>query len=76
MLNHNPDLRPEANEILQLSWIQVSLNIRCSEQCCGSGSGLDPDLMGSPDPDCESGSGSLREKMTHKNRKKLINFMF
>jgi hypothetical protein len=24
MLNHNPDLRPEANEILQLPWIQAS----------------------------------------------------
>jgi hypothetical protein len=31
-------------------------------QCCGSGSG--------------SGSGSRREKMTHKNRKKLINLIF
>jgi hypothetical protein len=49
------------------------------EQCCGSnsGSGLDPDSMGSldpyPDPDCES--GWRRAKMTHKHRKKLINFM-
>ncbi len=25
---------------------------------------------------CESGSGSRREKITHKNRKKLINFFF
>jgi hypothetical protein len=27
------------------------------------------------DPDLESGYGSRREKMTHKNRKKLISFM-
>ncbi len=29
-----------------------------------------------PDLDAESGSGSRRAKMTHKNRKKLRNFMF
>ncbi len=29
-----------------------------------------------PDPDLESESGSKRAKMTHKNRKKLRNFMF
>jgi hypothetical protein len=38
---------------------------------CGSGSGLDPDLIGSvdpnPDPYFESGSGSRRAKMTHKS---------
>jgi hypothetical protein len=44
--------------------------------------GLDPDLMGSldsdPDPDSQSGygSGSKRAKMTHKNRKKVINLIF
>jgi hypothetical protein len=32
---------------------------------------LDPDSIGSvdPDPDSESGSGSRRAKMTHKSRK-------
>jgi hypothetical protein len=30
---------------------------------------LDPDSMGSLDPDSQSGSGSRREKMIHKNRK-------
>jgi len=36
------------------------------EQGCGSG--LDPDSIGSvdPDPDSVSGSGSRRAKMTHK----------
>ncbi len=29
-----------------------------------------------PDPHSESGSGSRRAKMTHKSRKKFINFMF
>jgi hypothetical protein len=35
-----------------------------------SGSGLDPDSIGSVDPDSESGSvsGSRRAKMTHKSR--------
>jgi hypothetical protein len=43
----------------------------CSYQGCGSGSGLDPDSIGSVDPDpySESGSGSMRAKMTHKSRK-------
>jgi hypothetical protein len=35
----------------------------------GCGSGLDPDSIGSVDPDSESGSGSRRAKMTHKRRK-------
>jgi hypothetical protein len=45
-----------------------------ASQCCGSGSvsgsGLDPDSIGSvnPDPDSGSGSGSRRAKMTHKSR--------
>ncbi len=42
------------------------------KQCCG------PVLMGSlasyPDPDSQS--GSRRAKMTHKDRKKSINFIF
>jgi hypothetical protein len=42
------------------------------EQGCGSG--LDPDSIGSVDPDSES--GSRRAKMTHKSRKKFRNFMF
>jgi hypothetical protein len=49
-------------------------------QSCGSGSGLDPDSIGSVDPDSirsvdpdsESGSGSRRAKMTHKSRKKFV----
>jgi hypothetical protein len=46
--------------------------------CFGSGSVLDSDSIRSvePYPDLESGSGSTRAKMTHKNRKKLRNFMF
>jgi hypothetical protein len=40
----------------------------------GSGSRLDPDSIRPVDP--ESGSGSRRAEVTHKNRKKLINFMF
>jgi hypothetical protein len=42
----------------------------------GCGSGLDPDSIGSLDPDSESGSGSRRAKMTHKNSKKNSKFMF
>ncbi len=40
----------------------------------GSGSGLDPDSIGSvdPDPDSESGSGSRRAKITQKSRKKFV----
>jgi hypothetical protein len=47
-------------------------------QGCGSGSQLDPDSIGSVDPDpySESGSGSRRAKATHKSRKNLRNFMF
>ncbi len=47
---------------------------RPSRQGCGSGSVLDPYLIGSVDPDpySESGSGSRRAKMTHKSRKKLV----
>ncbi len=40
------------------------------------GSGLDPDLFRSVDLYSESGSGSRRAKMTHKNRKTLRNFLF
>ncbi len=49
---------------------------------CGSGSvsgsGLDPDSIGSVDPDpySESGSGSRRAKMTHKSRNFFEKFMF
>ncbi len=42
----------------------------------GSGSGLDPYLIGPVDPDpyseSGSGSGSRRAKMTHKSRKKFV----
>jgi hypothetical protein len=45
-----------------------------------SGIVVDPDSVGSLDPDpvtdSQSGSGSRRAKKTHKHRKKLINFMF
>jgi hypothetical protein len=37
---------------------------------------LDPDSIGSVDPDSESGSGSRKAKMTNNSRKKLKNFMF
>jgi hypothetical protein len=38
-------------------------------QCCGSGSRLDPDSTGSLDPDTDRQNGPQK-------RKKLINFMF
>ncbi len=43
-------------------------------QCFGSGSvsGLDPDSMGSLDPDPDLGG----QKMNHKNKKKLIKFIW
>ncbi len=51
-----------------------------SRQGCGFGSGsqLNPDSIGSVDPDpySESGSGSRRAKMTHKSRNNLRNFKF
>ncbi len=37
-----------------------------------SGSRLDPDSIGSVDPDSETGSGSRRAKITHKSREKKI----
>jgi hypothetical protein len=37
---------------------------------------LDPDSIRLVDPDPESESGSRRAKITHKNRKKLRNFIF
>jgi hypothetical protein len=47
-------------------------------QCFGFGSVFVPHSIKlvDPEPNSESGYGSIREKMTHKNRKKLINFMF
>jgi hypothetical protein len=42
----------------------------------GCGSGSDPDSMGSLNPDSQSGSESRRAKVAHKNREKLINFIF
>ncbi len=47
--------------------IQCLRNVTSIMQCCGSRSALDPDSMGSLDPD--SWSGSRRTKMSHKNRK-------
>jgi hypothetical protein len=40
-------------------------------QGCGSGSELDPDSIGSVDPDPYSESGSGRAKITHKSKKKF-----
>jgi hypothetical protein len=54
----------------------LKLDRHCYNKDCGTGSDLDPDLIGSVDPESGSGSGSRREKITHKRRKKLINFMF
>jgi hypothetical protein len=53
-------------------------NRRHFNQGCGSGSVLDPDSIGSvdPDPDSESASGSRQEKMAHNSRKKILKFMF
>jgi hypothetical protein len=53
-------------------------------QCCKSGSGSesgsDPDSKGSLEPypyaDSQSGSGSKRAKITHKKKRRLINFPF
>ncbi len=40
------------------------------------GAWLDPDSMGSLDPDSQSGSGTWRAKNSQKNRKWWINFIF
>ena len=47
------------------------------KQCFGSGSGLDPDSIGSldPDPDWESGSGSRGKKSSKNKNKKLYFFL-
>ena len=53
-------------------WAGHSISTQCGgKQCFGSGSGLDPDSIGSldPDPDWESGSGS-RGKKSSKNKNK------
>ncbi len=59
-----------------LWWCKCSFNSKSNKKTlklCGSGSvswsGLDPDSIGSLDPDSESGSGYRRAKMTHKSRK-------
>jgi hypothetical protein len=55
--------------------VHLVLNIwNTSIQGYGSGSGLDPDPIGSVDPypDSESGSGFRRPKMTHKRRQKFL----
>jgi hypothetical protein len=43
--------------------------LQARKQGCGSGSGLDPDSIGSVGPDPDSESGSRRAKMTLKSRK-------
>ncbi len=48
--------------------------IHTSDQGCGSR--LDPDSIGSVDPDSEYGSGSRRAKMAHKSRNFFYKFMF
>jgi hypothetical protein len=46
-------------------------------KCFRSGSGLDPDSIGSADPDWESGSGTRQGKLvTQRKGKKIGNFMF
>ncbi len=58
-----------------LCWVSYSIS-QIADQCFGSGSGLDPDSKKSLAPDSESVSWSRWAQMTHKNRKKLRNFMF
>jgi hypothetical protein len=70
---------PDLDRIPRLLITNLTINHKhyklvISYQCFGSG--LDPDSIRLVDPDSQSGSGSWRAKMTHKNRKKLINFMF
>ncbi len=52
------------------------LGSHAAQQCCRSGSGLDPDSMGSldRDPDLQSGSGLLIRKKLYK--KFLLEFIF
>jgi hypothetical protein len=80
-LGLNPGRRtPFSNLMSPLTCIQVTQNPFISQlhfqtskltielrlkECFGSG--LDPDSIRSVDPDSESGSGSRRTKMTHKN---------
>jgi hypothetical protein len=70
------------------SWEKIKIRVEITQMYAvlysrsgsGSKSGLDQDSMGSldpyTDPDSRSGSGSKRAKMTKKNRKQLINFIF
>jgi hypothetical protein len=57
------------------SWLVATGDVvrKRHDQGCGSGSvsGLDPDSIGSVDPDPESGSGFRRAKMTTKVEKNL-----
>jgi hypothetical protein len=59
---------------LRILEVNTSLSIFVLLLC----SAVDPDSMGPldqyPDPDAQYGSGSRRAKMTHKHRKKIINF--
>jgi hypothetical protein len=48
--------------------------LKINEEHMETGSVLDS--IRAVDPDSESGSGSRRAKITHKNRKRLRNFMF
>jgi hypothetical protein len=71
--------RPGAGRILeQLSskWYVRLRNTGCY-QCCGSGSGLDPDSNRrlDPDPDSESGSGSSKGILAVLKPTKVIKFI-
>jgi hypothetical protein len=51
--------------LVEINAVEVGLDEHVSEsQGFGSGSVLDPDSIGSVDPDSESGSGSRRAKTT------------
>ncbi len=69
--------RPEQLKFRECFQPWMARGARGQEQCFGTESVLDPYLIRSVDPDSysESGSGSRREKMAHKSRKKLKNFM-
>jgi hypothetical protein len=49
--------------------LAAEMDTPCTAITAGCGKGLDPDSIGSVDPDSESGSRSRRAKMTHKSRK-------
>ncbi len=73
------DLRKERQLFsIMLELLAVCTTVNCLLQGCGSvsgsGSELNPDSIGSVDPDPYSGSGSRMAKITHKSRKKIKKF--